>query len=240
MNISSARPLRSPRFGGESRLKKLTAETQRDVEDAQRTKIKRPSLLRGFCAIELPPEVRAACARYIETLREAGRDVRASWDKEEKLHLTLKFFGEIEEGRIQTLTDALARAASLTTSFELKIRGTGAFPPRGLPRVLWLGVVDESGKLAELHQHLEDECAARSFPREHKSFHPHLTIARLRRPEGARRLANLHKSRNFDAPAFDVNEIVLMKSDLSPHGSSYTKLATAGIKSKDECGSNEG
>lgn len=188
------------------------------------------SLLRVFCAIELPQGVRAACARYIASLREAAPDVRAGWDREEKLHLTLKFFGEIEEERVQLLASAIERAASLTNSFELVIRATGAFPPHGSPRVLWLGVIDQSGHLARLHQHMEDECDRSGFAREQKRFHPHLTIARLRRPEGARRLADLHKSMEFETPAFTVSEIVLMRSELGPHGSRYTALSRHRLK----------
>lgn len=188
------------------------------------------STLRVFCAIELPPSVRSQAARYIVGLREAMPEVRASWDKEEKLHLTLKFLGELEEDRVQALADAMGRAASGTSSFELTLSGTGAFPPRGLPRVLWLGVADRQGGLAKLHQHLEDECARSGFAPEQKRFHPHLTIARLRRPEGARRLADLHKSMAFETEAFHVSELVLMRSELGPQGSRYTPLQKAGMR----------
>jgi len=180
--------------------------------------------LRLFCAVELPPDVRAKAARYIATLREAAPDVRASWDREEKLHLTLKFFGDTEEERVEQLSGALASAASTIKSFELAIEGTGAFPPSGLPRVLWLGVKDSSQQLTELHQRIEDECERQGFARERKRFRPHLTIARLRSPEGAKRIAALHRSREFETEPFAVTELVLIKSDLSPRGSRYTKI----------------
>lgn len=186
--------------------------------------------LRVFCAVELPAAVRAQAAGYIARLREAVPDARASWEREEKLHLTLKFFGEVEAERIPALALALERAASMTSGFELAIGGTGTFPPRGNPRVLWLGVVDSSGGLQGLHSRLEDECERLGFARESKRFHPHLTIARLRSPEGTRRLAGLHKSREFQSPPFTVTEIVLMKSDLGPQGSRYTRLEKRGMK----------
>ncbi|HEY0319925.1 MAG TPA: RNA 2',3'-cyclic phosphodiesterase [Pyrinomonadaceae bacterium] len=190
--------------------------------------------LRLFCAVELPQEIRAQAARYIATLRESKPRGRVSWDSEEKLHLTLKFFGDVEEGRVTQLAGALERAASLINPFELGLRGTGAFPPAGLPRVLWLGVTDSSGRLDKLHQHIEDECARTGYARERKRFNPHLTIARLRSTEGARSLAALHKSLEFEAPAFPVTEIVLIRSELGAHGSRYTKLKNIGMKSRDE------
>jgi 2'-5' RNA ligase len=189
-----------------------------------------PASLRLFCAVELPQTLRAQAARYIATLRAVAPGVRASWDREEKLHLTLKFFGDTAEDRIQQLKDALERAASQLNSFELAIRGTGAFPPSGLPRVLWLGVTDSSGSLSEFHRRIEDECERQGFTRERKRFHPHLTIARLRSPEGARRIASLHKSMEFETVAFTVTEIVLIKSELSPQGSRYTKLSGHKLK----------
>lgn len=180
---------------------------------------------RVFCAIELPPEVRARVAEHIARLRDAGPHVRASWDRAEKLHVTLKFLGEIEQTRVEALTRAAARAAESVQGFELGIEGAGAFPPRGLPRVLWLGVRDPSGGLADLQGRLEDECAGEGFAREERPFHPHLTIARLRSPEGARRLAALHKQMGFEAQNFDVTKLIVMRSELGPTGSRYTELS---------------
>ncbi|HKS26176.1 MAG TPA: RNA 2',3'-cyclic phosphodiesterase [Pyrinomonadaceae bacterium] len=182
--------------------------------------------LRLFCAIELPQDIRALAADFITRLREAAPDVRASWEREEKLHLTLKFFGDTEESRVEPLTGALERAASGLNPFELGFQGTGAFPPSGLPRVLWLGVRDPLGNLIALHRQMEDACAAAGFERERKRFHPHLTIARLRSPEGAKRLAGLHKAAEFETESFTVTEIVLIKSELLPQGSRYTKLSS--------------
>jgi 2'-5' RNA ligase len=189
-----------------------------------------PASLRLFCAVELPQTVRAQVSRYIAALREAAPGVRASWDREEKLHLTLKFFGDTEAGRVPQLQGALESAASKANSFELAIQGTGAFPPSGLPRVLWLGVTDASDRLSKLHHRIDDECASVGLARERKSFHPHLTIARLRSPEGARKIAGLHKSMEFETEAFAVTEIVLIKSELSPQGSRYTVLSSHKLK----------
>jgi 2'-5' RNA ligase len=163
-------------------------------------------------------------------LREEAHGVRASWEREEKLHLTLKFFGDTEESRVERLTDALKRAASLINPFELSLQGTGAFPPSGLPRVLWLGVTDASGQLDRLHKRVEDECAPLGFARERKPFRPHLTIARLRSPEGAKRLASLHKALKFEAGSFGVAEIVLIKSELLPQGSRHTAISHHRLK----------
>lgn len=180
---------------------------------------------RVFCAIALPPEVRARAAEHIARLRDAVPNVRASWDRAEKLHITLKFLGEIEQGRVEALVRAAARAAESAPGFDLKLEDAGAFPPRGSPRVLWLGVADLSGGLARLHARLEDECAREGFAREERRFHPHLTIARLRSPEGARRLAALHQEMGLEAQYFSVTKLIVMRSELGPGGSRYTELS---------------
>jgi 2'-5' RNA ligase len=195
-------------------------------EDARRAEAAR---LRLFCAIELSPEVRARVVEHIARLREQLPDVRAGWERAEKLHLTLKFFGEVEEGRAQALSQAIERAAGSAAPFTLVVAEAGAFPPHGPARVLWLGIRDSSSQLARLHPTLETECADAGFKREQRPFHPHLTLARLRNPAGARTLAELHKELGFEAMELNVHELVLMRSELGPRGSCYTALAHHGL-----------
>ena len=175
--------------------------------------------------MELPPEARARAAAHAASLRERFKEVRASWPRAENLHLTLKFLGEIEEARVALLSAAAARSAEESEPFELTIEGAGAFPPRGAPRVLWLGVTDAAGGLARLQGRLEAECAGSGFKREERPFHPHLTLARLRAPQGARALAQFHEETGFAPAAFRVAELVVMRSELGPGGSRYTPLS---------------
>src|ERR671916_1601729 len=100
--------------------------------------------VRVFCAVELPEDVRAEAARHVARLRAEFPRLKVGWEREEKLHLTLKFLGEIDEARVELLTRAAEAAADATRAFELSIEGAGFFPPRGAPRVLWLRVQDSS------------------------------------------------------------------------------------------------
>jgi len=151
--------------------------------------------------------------------------VRASWACEENLHLTLKFLGDIPVSKVETLSQVTQRAASNTSSFELAIAGCGAFPLRGQPRVLWIGIDDLSGKLAELHAALEEEFGQAGFAREQRSFHPHLTIARLRQPQGARELAALHKEIGFESETAGISELAVVRSELRNEGPRHTVIA---------------
>ncbi len=180
---------------------------------------------RLFCAVNLPGELKARAAEHQGHLRAAAPQVRASWEQPGKLHLTLKFLGESELPRVEALTRAAGRAAEGLRPFELSVAGTGSFPPRGAPRVLWLGVEDSSGLLARLHARLEEECAREGFPRESKPFRPHLTLARLRSREGAERLAALHRESRFEPQTFKVSELVVVRSELLPDGARHTPIS---------------
>ena len=103
---------------------------------------------RVFIAVELPPEVRARLAQHVDSLRKAIPDVRASWARQENLHLTLKFLGEVPIAKVEVLSVSAGAAARASDHFDLVVGGCGAFPPHGNPRVLWIGIEDQSGKLA--------------------------------------------------------------------------------------------
>lgn len=184
-----------------------------------------------FCAVELPPEVKEHVGAHVARLRgSAAPGAKASWERPEKLHLTVKFIGEIDEAQVESLSHAAERASSGVEPFRLSLEGTGAFPTRGLARVLWLGVADASGRLARLHARLEDECTREGFPRERREFSPHLTLARLRVPAGARELAALHKETDFEPVSFPVTQLKVIRSELGPDGSRYTTVTSHELK----------
>ena len=181
---------------------------------------------RVFCAIDLPDVARTRLVAHIDRLRRSLPNSQASWNRHENLHLTLKFLGEIERSRLTNLSNAASGAVADLRQFQIIIDETGVFPKHGTPRVLWVGVKDESGKLAELQACLENECAKQGFAREERPFHPHLTLARLRKPQGARELASAHKELHFDPIEVVVSELLVIRSELSSTGSKYTAIST--------------
>ncbi|HET6648344.1 MAG TPA: RNA 2',3'-cyclic phosphodiesterase, partial [Pyrinomonadaceae bacterium] len=180
---------------------------------------------RVFCAIDLSVGVRASVSGHIKRLRESVPHAQASWIREENIHLTLKFLGEIQTSRLINLSNAAARAAKESDPFQIALAETGVFPKHGIPRVLWIGVKDESGRLAELYTRLEDECSREGFARDDRPFHPHLTIARLRKPEGVRDLAAAHTKMHFDPIALEISECMVIRSEPGSAGSKYTVIS---------------
>jgi 2'-5' RNA ligase len=212
------------------------------------------STYRTFIAIEIPPDIRRRIKEHIDQLRAVFPDVRASWTREDNLHLTLRFLGDVPIANIPALSNAVAEATHEINPFDLTVRGCGAFPPHGRPKVLWIGCADipsashslDAGSagfqpasslsslpvaFSSLHTALEDRCAAAGFEGEPRPFHPHLTVARLRESRGSRALAEHHKQLGFPAQTFTVSELVVFRSELSSKGSKHTALARHRIES---------
>ena len=187
--------------------------------------------VRIFCAIELPLEARSKIEKHIQTLKKAVPRSSASWIRVENIHLTLKFFGNVQLDRINLINSAANKVVYQFRPFEISIEQTGAFPRISQPRVLWIGVNDPTGKLAELQQRFEDECAAVGFEKEKREFRPHLTIARLRKPEGARAFAEANQKLGFARESLLADQFVVFRSELSSKGSKYTALSLHKMRS---------
>lgn len=185
---------------------------------------------RVFCAIEIPSLTRHRVLHHITKLRESVPDVRASWSRENSVHLTLKFFGEIPEALVNNLGTAISRAVSGVGPFPILIANSGVFPQRCDPRVLWIGVTDLKAQLSNLHQRLETEFEKEGFPRDTRAFHPHLTLARIRNQRGARDIARIHEELSFPPEEITVTELLLIRSELSSKGSKYTTISTHALR----------
>jgi 2'-5' RNA ligase len=185
-----------------------------------------------FCAFELPEVLQSRISGHIQRVREAVPEAAASWSRPDNIHLTVKFFGNVDQTRIPAISAAAERVVKESSAVQIEVGKTGVFPRPTRPQVLWIGVEDASGKLLELQQRLEDEFAREGFAKEDRAFKPHLTIARIRKPHGANCLAEAHLRIEFAAVKITLNELVVFRSELSPKGSKYTAVSrhrTAGV-----------
>jgi RNA 2',3'-cyclic 3'-phosphodiesterase len=180
---------------------------------------------RVFCAVELPHEVHARLEAYIIQLREKMPDVALSWSRVQNIHLTLKFFGNVEIDRVPAISAAVSRAAQVFSSFHINVENTGVFPGPGRPQVFWIGVTDQSGKLVALQNRLDEECAGEGFPKEDRAYRPHLTIARVRKSRRMKWLGDPHLRMQFAPAEVEVKELVVFRSELSSKGSHYTPIS---------------
>ncbi|MFN2532488.1 MAG: RNA 2',3'-cyclic phosphodiesterase [Pyrinomonadaceae bacterium] len=180
---------------------------------------------RVFCAIEIPETIRVRLQQHISRVREAASESKASWSRPENTHLTLRFFGNLRRDLVGNISDATSRVAKRFSRFLVRVSETGVFPSHDPPKVLWVGIQDDSGKLAELHQSLELEYESDGFLREHRPFRPHLTVARVRNSRGSRALAEIHRLTTFEPSVLDVEELVVFRSELNRQGSKYSVIS---------------
>jgi len=180
-------------------------------------------LIRSFLAIELPKPILRKIEEVQGDLRLTHADVR--WVNPEKIHLTLKFFGDIEESRIDSIFKSIEEPIRNTLPFSIKVRGVGAFPQTKNPRVIWMGLVEEREALASLQKQIETQLEKVGFQPEDRSFHPHLTLGRMRSSRGKGDLVGrIEKHKEEEFGDLQVERVVLFKSDLKPTGPIYTPL----------------
>jgi len=179
--------------------------------------------MRCFFAVEIPQQQRAAIAASLAAL--ARKLPEAKWVQPDRLHITLKFLGELEE---QLAQEAVAQLAELLrkTPREVPVRlgGGGFFPDSRRPRVAWLG--GQAPGLAHWAQAAEEAGKLFGVPPENRGFSLHVTLARLSRPwpEGAVQRF-LEEVGRWELPPFVAREIVLFESTLTPRGAIYTARA---------------
>jgi 2'-5' RNA ligase len=180
-------------------------------------------LIRSFLAIELPKLILRKIEEVQGDLRTTHADVR--WVSPEKIHLTLKFFGNIEESRIDSIFESIEKPIRNTLPFSLKVRGIGAFPQMKNPRVIWIGLVEEREVLATLQKQIETQLEKIGFQPEDRSFHPHLTLGRMKSSRSKGDLVGMiEKYKEEEFGDLQVERVVLFKSDLRPSGPIYTPL----------------
>jgi RNA 2',3'-cyclic 3'-phosphodiesterase len=177
---------------------------------------------RLFIAFDSPPEVKARAAEIQDQLRRAQADV--SWERPEKLHCTIKFLGDTPSELVPGIAESLMDLGRSAPPFAVRYHGTGCFPGQRDPRVLWLGIENPDGRLESLFRGIESAMNQFGFKPENRSFHPHLTIGRVRSARNQANLLKILENVTFDNSLVSNSEILLIRSELKPTGSVYTKI----------------
>lgn len=178
--------------------------------------------IRCFAAIEIPEKIQALLVDIQKAFRP--KIERASWTKHGNFHLTLKFFGEVENRNVDELGTALQRIAISQNPFSIEIGGIGAFPNLERPRVLWVGLKQGSAPTKKLANAINLELAELGYPKDTR-FHPHFTLARFKNRVNLKPLINLFtKFEVLDRTSLIVEKVTLVKSELHPSGAVYTPI----------------
>ena len=183
--------------------------------------------MRAFFALELAPPAQQAAAALLHALRTQPGAESCRWVRPEGLHMTLRFLGEIAPARRPALVRCVTTQLAVLPPFELRLGSVQLFPSPSRPRVVALHL-DPVPPVERLAHALERGVVAAGFEPERRSFHGHVTLARLRDTHRCLDLACVEPP---PPSPFEVSEIVLFESQLAAGGSRYfprERLALAG------------
>jgi len=181
-------------------------------------------IMRTFIAIDLDSSTKKTLANLIQKLDKGQKKIR--WIKSKGMHLTLKFLGNISEKDIETIKSLLEKVTKEHFHFKLTFHGIGTFPTRSQsPRVIWVGITDHPA-LSTFHKNLERELDKIGFPPEKRSFRPHLTLARIKKPCNlGTTLEEIHKIKDQGFGDMNVRTVTFFQSILKPSGAEYSIIS---------------
>ena len=177
--------------------------------------------IRSFLAIELDDSLKKNVLTLQKEFKKIDGDIK--YVDPENMHITLKFFGDIDLKQVNELSIFIEKVFSNYKSFNLNLKGSGAFSNEKHMNVLWVGM-ENSEILKKLHDELDLEFSKIGF-KKNKSFKSHLTIGRVKSPKNKDLIYNtLKNNRDFQIGQMNVNKIVLKKSTLTSNGPIYEDL----------------
>ena len=170
-------------------------------------------MVRLFAALTLPPDV-------VETLqrRQSGLP-GAKWRPPEALHVTLAFYGEMDERRADEVASELTRVSS--SPFDIELAGTGAFGEGHRTHAVWAGVAPND-RLDVLAGRCRAAGERAGLTLEKRAYRPHVTLAYLKPQADPARIAAWIQGHNLlRSPPFRIDRFGLYSSVLSDAGSHY-------------------
>jgi len=180
------------------------------------------AIIRLFIALKVE-ELQPKIAQFLEELKMLKGKI--SWVPLENVHLTLKFLGETEESKVARIIKTLKSTAKSYPPFKVTLKETGSFPSLNNPKVLWIGVKDETETLINLAKEIENKMVSLDYPLEKRGFKPHITLARIKflsEPNKFKTL--LEKYLQINIGEQQIKYFSLMKSTLKPSGAVYEEL----------------
>ena len=184
-------------------------------------------MIRVFLAVELSSDVRKKVSELQQQLRKTLPPI--NWVRPESIHLTLKFLGYVELSTISQLLSVLKPIGKKQHVFSIDVHGLGVFPQVKHPRIFWIGLTGNTQALQELVLEIEAALEPLGFPPEEKAYHPHLTLARIKRENatvGSALLGNQVLEKDQHLGTLTIDRFTLIQSDLDSSGARYTSLWT--------------
>jgi len=182
-------------------------------------------MIRLFVSLNIPQEIRESIILFRKEVFNGKENYK--WEQKEKLHITLKFIGEVQENLLGKISEELTFIKNYPI-FECNLNNFGFFVLRGMPKILWIGV-NTGEKIYSLVDEINVRLKKFSVQTERKPFKSHITILRLKGNPGE---AFINSFQNYSVPGinFRAGEVTLMQSKLLPLGSRYKEIKKYNLK----------
>jgi RNA 2',3'-cyclic 3'-phosphodiesterase len=179
-------------------------------------------VIRAFLAVDIDPQTVKKISEALVRLKPGVPGIR--WVSLTNFHFTLKFLGDIEETKANSIADALEVELRPFPRFTINAKGLGVFPDIKRPRVLWIGL--EGKELRDLASKVEKAMEPLGFMPEKREFKPHLTVGRWREFVGSSKTLGeeLEKWKSYEFGESAVAEVIFFRSVLKPEGAIYHPL----------------
>jgi len=179
--------------------------------------------LRTFIGIPIKYALNAELCELIKTLSQQSPKLR--WSTSDKLHITLRFLGEMDDKKIKRLATHLQKVLADVATSSSPLEKLITLPNEKFPRV-FAAYIKPTPELMRLAKLVTDALAALDFEHTHYTFLPHITLARIKTP------AHFHPMKNSVLPKAQliIDEVIIYQSERQRSGSTYTPLFYINLK----------
>ena len=177
---------------------------------------------RLFAALKIHPNV-----EFLDEYRKLKHELQheqIKWVEDNNIHVTLKFFGETDGGKIPEISSVLRKRASASSFIDLQLSGLGIFGSSYSPKVIWAGI-EPYAELSKLMMNVHNDLKNIGFEPDRQNLIPHLTLGRIKLLRDKiifNRTMNLFK--NISSSPIRIGEMILFESILHRDGPKYTAL----------------
>jgi 2'-5' RNA ligase len=184
--------------------------------------------LRLFVAIPIPEPVRDEIIRVQREMQPLAPRGVARWTRPDQFHLTLRFLGGVPVAGLEKLKESVNAVCRSARPLPLRAEGIGFFPNPHSPRVVWVGINDQTGLLVDLQKRIETAVQPITADPGAENFAGHVTLGRLKNlksPDALKLAVHAQTMKDRTFGEWMAQEIEIIRSELSPVGACHTLLA---------------
>lgn len=178
--------------------------------------------MRCFLGTKLDESLVDNVRQVKEAFRETNADIK--FVRDENLHFTVKFLGEVEEGDVKNV-DRVEEVLENYNPFQIELKGGGVFPSKDYIKVIWIGVGEGHEKFKEMLERIDKILSMEGFEEEKNEIVPHLTIGRVKSGKNKDRIVSkVNELQGEVMGEMKLDEVSLFKSNLTSEGPIYKRL----------------